>query len=94
MKRREFIKKSMLTGVSALSAYSLLSNAPSNRVLGQSANDRIGIGIIGAGDMGSGDAHSAARFGDIIAIADADTRQAERLKESFGGKPTVYQDYR
>ncbi|MDR2642037.1 MAG: Gfo/Idh/MocA family oxidoreductase [Planctomycetaceae bacterium] len=58
------------------------------------ANDRIGIGAIGVGGMGSGDTKSAARFGNVVAIADADLRHAEKLKSAFGGKPTTYQDYR
>ncbi|MDR1962567.1 MAG: Gfo/Idh/MocA family oxidoreductase, partial [Planctomycetaceae bacterium] len=96
MKRREFLHCSVLTGSTLLSvgAFSFSSVVPFRSVRAQSANDRIGIGIIGAGGMGSGDAKNAARFGEIVAVADADTRHAERLKNAFDGKPTVYQDYR
>lgn len=37
---------------------------------------------------------SAARFGEIVAVCDVDGRQARRAKESLGGKPDLYTDYR
>ncbi|MDR0336924.1 MAG: Gfo/Idh/MocA family oxidoreductase [Planctomycetaceae bacterium] len=58
------------------------------------ANERIGVGVIGAGGMGSGDTKNASRFGNIVAVADADLRHAERLKKTYHDKPVVYQDYR
>jgi hypothetical protein len=30
--------------------------------------------------MGSGDTRAASRLGDVVTVADADTRQTERLK--------------
>ena len=63
-------------------------------VLAQSPNDRIGIALVGCGGQGTGDIRSAARFGDVVAVADADLAHAENVKKIFDGKPTVYQDYR
>jgi len=60
----------------------------------QSANDRPNIALIGAGGQGLGDAKHAARFGNIVAIADVDLEHAEEAKQEFGGTADVYQDYR
>ncbi|MDR2761194.1 MAG: Gfo/Idh/MocA family oxidoreductase [Planctomycetaceae bacterium] len=58
------------------------------------ANDKIGIALIGAGGMGGGDIKNAARFGNVVAIADVDLQQAKEKKTAFNNKPTIYQDYR
>ena len=63
-------------------------------VLAQSPNDRIGIALIGCGGQGTGDLRSAARFGEVVAAADADLNHAENIKKMFDGKPAAYQDYR
>ncbi|GHT19292.1 NADH-dependent dehydrogenase [Planctomycetales bacterium] len=63
-------------------------------VKAQSANDKIRIGLIGAGGMGSIDAMLAAPFGQLVAVADADTQQAKKFNQTHGGKLAVYQDYR
>ncbi len=60
----------------------------------ESKNDRPNIGAIGMGGQGTGDTHSAARFGDVVAVCDVDLNNAERAKAQLGGKPDVYQDYR
>lgn len=63
----------------------------------QSKNDRPRIGGIGLGGMGSGDCRGHARFGDIVAVADVDTKHALRAaaEEGIGkGKAAVYADYR
>jgi myo-inositol 2-dehydrogenase / D-chiro-inositol 1-dehydrogenase len=59
-----------------------------------SPNDRPRLALIGAGGQGTADAKSAARFGDFVAIADADLSHAEQVKLTLGGKADVYQDYR
>ena len=87
MKRRNFL-------LTTLAVPTVLTAFPLRNALGQSPNERIGIGGIGVGGRGSGDTHSAARFGDVVAVADADLRHAVNIKNAFGGKPEVYQDYR
>jgi predicted dehydrogenase len=59
-----------------------------------SKNDRPHIGLIGVGGQGTCIAQQAARFGEVVAICDVDLRHAEAAKQLFGGKATVYQDYR
>ena len=51
-------------------------------------NDRPTIGCIGVGSMGTGDARGHARFGDIVAVCDVDSRRAERAKAQ-GGQPKL-----
>lgn len=59
-----------------------------------SANDRPHVGLIGAGGRGMGVAQEAAALGDIVAVCDVDQKHAEQAKETFGGKPDAYGDYR
>jgi predicted dehydrogenase len=47
--------------------------------------------------MGMGDAKQHARFGDIVAVCDVDSRHADRARNDGGvgkGKADVYKDYR
>lgn len=61
-------------------------------------NDRPGIGIVGCGGMGKGDATNASAFGDILAVCDVDESHAAAFAQNFTveGKapPTVYRDFR
>jgi predicted dehydrogenase len=62
-----------------------------------SPNDRPGIGCIGLGPMGRGDAIEHATFGDILAVCDVDMDRAERAKYDVrigNGKADACQDYR
>jgi predicted dehydrogenase len=60
----------------------------------EAKSDRPYVGCIGVGGRGSADMHAAARFGEIVAVCDADERHARRARESLGGKPDLYTDYR
>ncbi|MGE3819840.1 MAG: Gfo/Idh/MocA family protein [Isosphaeraceae bacterium] len=60
-------------------------------------NDRPRLGLIGCGGMGSGDARSASRFGDVVAVCDVDQSHADRAKadRNIGkGKADAFEDYR
>src|SRR5262245_49980914 len=59
----------------------------------KSPNERPKVGLIGCGGMGTGDAKNARRFGDIVAVCDADRSHAEKASETFNGAK-VYHDYR
>ena len=52
------------------------------------------IGCIGVGGQGLAIARSAARFGEILAVCDADLRHAQAAREALGDQAAVYQDYR
>ncbi len=60
-------------------------------------NDRPGIGVIGCGGMGKGDATNASAFGDILAVCDVDENHAAAFATNFtvdGKVPAVYHDFR
>ncbi len=60
-------------------------------------NDRPGIGLIGCGGMGRGDAGNARRFGDIVAVCDVDETHVEAAAKEFakdGKAPAKYGDFR
>jgi len=79
-----------LGGSAALAAYGLF---PSSRVLG--ANDRIRIGLIGAGGRGTQIFKAALKCPNVegVAVADVYTRRLDELKERV---PTLktYRDFR
>ncbi len=92
--RREFLKKSTAAAAAVSVPYvTWRQKAFANN----SANDRPRIGCIGLGGMGSGDARSHARFGDILAVCDVDVQHMDRARsdEKIGkGKAEAYKDYR
>ena len=62
-----------------------------------SPNDRPGLGLIGCGGQGQGDAQNASRFGDIVAVCDVDQKYADEAGQRFtqaGRTPAKYGDFR
>lgn len=82
--RREFVQQ-MIGGAAALGA--------SGRVLG--ANDRIRIGLIGAGGRGTEILQAAMRCPNVeaVAVADLYTRRLEKIKET-APKAETHRDFR
>ena len=95
--RRGFLRQ-VSVAAAAVTAGSVPYFQWSRSALGSlSANDRPKIGCIGVGGMGQGDAMDHARFGDIVAVCDVDSRHTEKAKqaENIGkGKADAYGDYR
>ena len=61
----------------------------------QSKNDRVSIGLIGAGGMGLGNLRTAAQWIDVVAIADPDAKRLSAANSSLsGGKASEHADYR
>ncbi len=87
--RRDFMQKA-LSGSAALAAYGLL---PSSRVLG--ANDRIRIGLIGAGGRGTQIFKAALQCPNVegVAVADVYTRRLDEIKAKVPNL-TTYSDFR
>jgi len=73
--RREFLKQAAVGGAVALMS-------PASRVLG--ANDRVRVGMIGAGARGQELAASGARLpnAQVVAIADAYSRRRQEARLS------------
>ncbi len=62
-----------------------------------SPNDRPGVALIGCGGMGVGDANSASRFGDIVAVCDVDESHAAAAAKKFTKDekvPAQFTDFR
>lgn len=92
--RRNFLKRSAQTtaAVASVPYWSW-----SEKTLAASSQDRMKIGCIGLGGMGTGDAHDHNRFGDIVAVCDVDANHRERARndEKIGkGKAVSVEDYR
>ncbi len=61
----------------------------------KSKNDRMRIGVIGAGGMAGGNMNAAKDWVDVVAIADVDSKRADSANAKMsGGKADVYEDYR
>ena len=92
--RRGFLASSATTAAAVTVPY--FFSTP--RTLGdetKAKNDRVAIGLIGAGGMGVGNLRSAAKWIDVMAIADVDSGRAASACQSLsGGKAAVYDDYR
>lgn len=92
--RRGFLKN---TAAATAIATSVPYFATTTNAKPLAANDRLKIGCIGTGSMGTGDAHGHANFGDIVAVCDVDSNHMDRAKndERIGkGKADAYKDYR
>lgn len=92
--RRSFLKRSAQT-TAALASVPYWSW--STQTQAAATQDRMKIGCIGMGGMGTGDAHDHNRFGDIIAVCDVDANHRERARndDRIGkGKAESVEDYR
>ncbi len=87
LSRRHFLAASVAIGAAPYFWTSAPAQTPS-------ANDRLGIAGIGVGGKGSGDAHSAAKFGDMVACCDVDRAHAEKFAVRYKGRCQIYEDYR
>ena len=92
--RREFVKVSSVLAAGIATPY-FFSSRPIFAEEAKSKNDRLRLGLIGAGGMGVGNMTVARKWGDIVAIADVDfDRAAKANRELSDYKADVYHDYR
>ena len=90
--RRLFLKSAAGAGLAASIPYYF---SDSTTFASEFENDRIPIGLIGAGGMGVGNIDSAKEWVNLVAIADADEGRAGKANRKFSeGKADVYKDYR
>lgn len=92
--RRSFLKSTAAGSIAAFTAGVIpRTNLMSSEY--RCLNDKIPIGLIGAGGMGLGNMVSASEWVDVVAIADADMGRCERTNKQLSkGKADVSQDYR
>ncbi len=92
--RRSFLKTTAVAGAAASVPY--FHSQP--KTLAQetkSKNDRVTMGVIGAGGMANGNMRSARDWVDVVAICDVDRGRAESSNRNMsGGKAKLYEDYR
>ena len=88
--RRDFLKAGAAAGVGFWVAGTGEAAATRRR---PGPNDRLNIGIIGAGGRGGGNLDAVAQTENIVAICDVDERQAGRAYQRFG-RATRYTDFR
>ena len=92
--RRSFLKSSV-GAVAAASVPYFFSTSKTLAAESTANKDRVPIGLIGAGGMGCGNMRSAARYLNVVAIADVDAGRRDRANADLsGGKADVYEDYR
>jgi predicted dehydrogenase len=92
--RRDVLKSAATaTAIAALPKWFIESGSSRAFAQENSPNERPKVGLIGCGGMGTGDAKNALRFGDIVAVCDADRSHAERAREQFKGAK-IYRDFR
>jgi len=97
MTRRSFSK--MSAGAAAAMA-GIKGTSAAIRTSPVSPNDRLTVGLIGAGGMGMGDLRDMLRIPEVdcLALADVDMRRVEMNRSSVeelrGKKPEGYQDFR
>ncbi len=92
--RRQFLKASSVAAAGISMPY-FFSAQPGLAFATGSKNDRVPIGLIGAGGMGIGNLKAASQWVDVVAIADADkNRQRSANGRLSKGKADMYDDYR
>ncbi len=92
--RRAFLHQSTATAA-ALAAVPYWATSVSARPI--ASEDRLNIGCIGLGGMGTGDAQDHSRFGDVVVLCDVDANHRERARvhDRIGkGKADAVEDYR
>ena len=92
--RRSFLKHSVAGAATAAAAPMILPSGVLASAGAPGANDRIVLGGIGIGVMGSSHMRAFSGYEDvrIAAVADVDMRKAKAAAEGLGAD--AYQDYR
>lgn len=92
--RRRFLKQSAVAGAGVGVPY-FFSSPKTLAQESQSKNDRVAMGVIGAGGMANGNMRAARDWVDVVAISDVDKSRAENSNKNMsGGKADLYEDYR
>jgi len=94
--RRDFLGAAMAAGAAGLAAPYFVPCSALAAPGQPGANDRIQIGLIGAGAMGTANVKECAQYPDVAvtAICDVSKRKRDALAASFESKPKTYNDYR
>ena len=92
--RRQFLKTTAAAGA-AVSVPYFYSTPKTLADETKSKNDRVAMGVIGAGGMANGNMRAARDWVDVVAICDVDSRRAADSNQRMSqGKADQYEDYR
>jgi len=93
-KRRDFLKTTAAASAAASTPY-FFSSPKTLADETKSNNDRVAMGVIGAGGMARGNMRAAKDWVDVVAICDVDAGRAASANEQMsGGKADEYKEYR
>jgi len=92
--RREFFRSAAGLAAAGAAAPYWFTGENARADESKAKNDRPHVGLIGCGGRGTGVAGQAARFGQIVALCDVDSRQIDKARARLGDKARVYDDYR
>lgn len=91
--RRDFLKTTTAVGA-GFSVPCVYQSTDTMSAMTREKNDRIPIGLIGAGGMGNGNMRAAKPWVDVVAIADVDQTRCNSSNQSLSnGKADTYSDY-
>ncbi|MCO8121741.1 Gfo/Idh/MocA family oxidoreductase [Stieleria sp. TO1_6] len=93
---RRLNRRELAAGVSAVAATAMLLRPHSSvaaDIKPRAKVERLGVGTIGLRYQGSVITHEAAKYGDVVALADVDRNVREQARASFGSTPRIFEDY-
>lgn len=97
-KRNEYSRRRFLaqTATAGVTVPTLISRSALSAQGRPGANDRIRLGLIGAGGMGNANLANCTKYDDVdvAAISDVWKSHLDRTLEKYGNKPKGYHDYR
>ena len=93
--RRSFIRKTAAAGAAGVAVPYFVSANALGRAGSMGANDKIQLGLIGAGGMGRGNLRNCTKSDDVavIGICDVWKERRDAAITEHDGKPKPYNDY-
>lgn len=96
LSRRRFLSKTSVAGAAGAVAPYFVSTKTLARTGKIGANDKIHLGLIGAGGMGRENLRNCAKHSDVavVGICDVWKERRDAAIADYAGKPKPYNDYR
>ncbi len=94
--RRRFMATAACSGAVGVAAPTVISRTALSAPGQPGANDKIRLGLIGAGGMGNANLAKCAKYEDVVvaAVCDVWKSHLDRTLQKYGNKPNGYSDYR
>ena len=95
MSRRDFVKTTARASVAGVAAPTVIARSALAAPGKPGANEKIRLGLIGAGAMGNGNLANCAKYDDIVvaAVCDVWKSHLDRTLAKYDNKPKGYHDY-